>query len=80
MTIETARSFLLWCTILNYAFLVVWALVAILGRGWVYRLSGRWFLVTQEQFDLLNIAGITLYKMGVFLFNPVPLIALYIVR
>jgi hypothetical protein len=80
MTIETARSFLMWCTILNYAILVVWALVAIVGRGWVYRLSGRWFRVTQEQFDLLNIAGITLYKMGVFLFNLVPLIALYIVR
>jgi hypothetical protein len=80
MTVETARSFFLWCTIFNYLFLIVWAIVATLGRGWLYRLSGRIFRMTPEQLDLLNIGGITLYKMGVFFFNLVPCVALFIVH
>jgi hypothetical protein len=80
MSIETARGFFLWCSIVNYALLVVWALLATLGRGWLYGLVGRVFPIPREQFDLLNYAGITLYKMGVFLFNLTPLISLYIIK
>src|SRR5438105_1195479 len=80
MTIETARSFFLWCTILNFIFLLVWVGVATLGRGPVHKLANRVFHLTAEQFDLLNICGITLYKMAIFLFNIVPCVALYIVK
>jgi hypothetical protein len=80
VSIETARSFFLWCSIINYALLCVWALLATLGRGWLHGLVGRVFPVSREQFDLLNYAGITLYKMGTLLFSIVPLISLYIVR
>jgi hypothetical protein len=80
MSIETARSFLLWCSILNYVFLLVWVAVATLGRRSLCKLVGRFYHVTPEQVDLLNICGITLYKMGIFLFNIVPCIALYIVK
>ena len=80
MSIETARSFFLWCSVINYAFLLVWVVVAKVGRDWLCRLSGRFMRVTPEQVDLINVAGITLYKMGIFLFNIVPCIALYIVR
>ncbi len=79
MNIETARSFL-WCSVLNYGFLIVWVVAATAGRDWVCRLSGRVFRVTPEQLDLINFAGITLYKMGIFFFNIIPCIALYIVR
>jgi hypothetical protein len=80
MTLEIARSFFLWCSVLNYVFLLVWVLVATVGRDWLCRFSGRFIRVSPEQLDLLNIAGITLYKMGIFFFNIVPCVALYIVR
>jgi hypothetical protein len=80
VSIETARSFFLWCSVINYTLLIVWALLATLGRGWLYGLVGRVFPMSREQFDLMNYAGITLYKMGTLLFSIVPLIALYIVR
>jgi hypothetical protein len=76
VSIETTRSLFLWCTVINFALLGVWALLATLGRGWLYGLTSRLFRVTPEQFDVLNIAGITLYKMGVLLFNLVPWISL----
>ena len=80
VNIETARAFFLWCSVINYALLVVWVLLATLGRGWLYGLSSRIFRITPEQFDLMNVAGITLYKTGIFLFNIVPLISLYIIK
>jgi hypothetical protein len=80
MTIEILRSFFLWCTILNYALLILWAVLATAGRGWWYELVNRIFPVSRDHFDLVNYAGIALYKMAVFLFNLVPLISLYIIK
>jgi hypothetical protein len=78
MSIEMARSTLLWCTVINYALLVIWFLLYALLHGWLYRLWGRWFRLTAEQFDTLNFAGIVLYKLGILLLNLVPFVALCI--
>jgi hypothetical protein len=80
MSIETARSFLLWCSVINYGILVGWSILVMLGRERLYRLWGRWFPLPREQFELLNLGGMTLYKIGILLFNIVPCIALYLVR
>lgn len=80
MSIETARSFFLSCSVINIAILLVWAGLAILGRDWLYRWVNRLFRISPEQLDLLNLSGITLYKTGVILFNIVPCISLYLVR
>jgi hypothetical protein len=79
MNIETLRHFLLWCTIINYAFLVLWVVLYLQGRGWMHRLYGRIFHLSAEQFDAINFAGIVLYKLGIVLLNMVPLISLYLV-
>jgi len=79
MSIEVARNALLWCTVINYALLLVWFLLLALPHEWLYRLWGRWFHLTAEQFDTINFAGIVLYKLGVLLFNLVPYVALCIV-
>ena len=50
------------------------------GVSRLYRLWGRWFQLPREQFDALNFGGMTLYKIGILLFNIVPCIALYLVR
>jgi hypothetical protein len=80
MSIEIARSFLLWCSVINIANLLVWTALATLGREWLDRLVSRLFRISPEQLDMLNLAGMTLYKTGVLLFNIVPCIALYLVR
>jgi hypothetical protein len=80
MSMEMVRSFLLWCTVINYAVLVVWFLVYRLAHGWLWRLWARWFRLTEEQFDAVNFGGMAVYKVGVLLLNLVPCVALYIVR
>jgi hypothetical protein len=80
MSLDTARSFLLWCSVLNYGLLLLWFGLVMIGREWLYRLWGRWYPLPREQFDTLNLAGMSLYKIGIILFNLVPCIALYLVR
>jgi len=80
MSLENIRYLLLWCTIINYAWIILWFLLVVLGRQWMYKLWGKWFHLSNEQFDFLNFTGMMLYKIGVLLFNLVPLIALYIVK
>ena len=79
MSIAVARSFLLWCTVINYGLLLWWFLVFRLAHDWLYRLHSRWFHLSIEQLDTINYAGMAFYKIGIILFNLVPLVALYLV-
>jgi len=79
MSIAMAREALLWCTVINYGVLVVWWLVFLLAHDWMYRLHGRWFHLSMDQFDALHYVGMGLFKIGILLFNLVPYIALRIV-
>ena len=78
MSVDIVRNFLLWCTVINYVLLVIWFLLYVLPHEWLYRILGRWFRLTAEQFDAVNFAGIALYKLGILLFNLVPYLALRI--
>jgi hypothetical protein len=79
MDIEIWRSLLLWCTIINYAILLLWFLIFALAREWMRNLHGRWFRLPPEQFDAVHYLGMSIYKLGILLLNLVPLIALYII-
>lgn len=80
MTIEIARQFFLWCLLVNYGILVLWAFAILFARDWVRRLHGRWFRLTDEQFDLVHYGGLGLYKLLIFVFNLAPWIALTAIR
>jgi hypothetical protein len=80
MNIEMARSFFLWCTVINYGVLLLWALLFMFAHDGLLWLQGKLVRMSAEQFDLLNVAGITIYKLGIFLLNLVPCIALYIIK
>jgi hypothetical protein len=76
MTIEAGRTFLLWCTVINYAVLFIWFFCFVLARNWLFGMHSRWFRLTREQFDALHYGGLAVYKIGILLLNLVPLLAL----
>ena len=80
MNISALQTFLLWCTVINYIVLILWFAAYVLAHGALYRLHSRWFTFSMEQFDLLNYAGMSVYKIGIMLLNLVPLIALCIMN
>jgi hypothetical protein len=73
------RSFFGWCTVINYGVLVVWFLVFLFAREWMRGIHTRWFRLPAGHFDAIHYAGMGLYKLGIFLFNLVPYVALLIV-
>ena len=79
MTLEIVRGTLMWCTIINYVLLTVWAFAYLFLRASLHRLWNLWFRLSPEQYDILNFIGLTIYKLGIFLFNLVPWVALWIV-
>jgi len=79
MDLHVVRDVLLWCTVINYGVLLWWFLVFIFAHDWMLRLHGRWFRMPVEQFDAIHYAGMAIYKIGIFLLNLVPYVALLIV-
>lgn len=79
MELETLSRFFLWCTIINFAVLLLWFLLFSLAHDWIHRLHGRWFRLSVEQFNAIHYAGIAAYKIGILLFNLVPYVALRII-
>lgn len=80
MKIETIRNMLLWCSIINYGILLIWFVIFTTAHDWIFHLHTKWFRLSQEQFDGLHYGGMSLFKIGIMLFNLAPLIALWIVN
>jgi hypothetical protein len=79
MSIEVTRSFLLWCTVINYGILLVWFLVFVFAHDSIQRIHGRWFRLSGEQFDALHYAGMSILKIGIILLNLVPFVVLSVI-
>jgi len=79
MSIELVRRFLLCCTLINYAVLLLWFGVFVLAHDWLMNLHGRWFHLSHEQFDALHYGGMSIYKIGILILNLVPLVVLSII-
>ena len=79
MTIETMRTVLGWCTLINMGILLYWFLVFTFARDWIYRFHGRWFRLSAERFDAIHYSGMAFFKLGTFLLNLTPWLALVII-
>ncbi len=79
MSIETIRGVLAWSAVINFGLLLWWFLFFTLAHDWMYRLHGKWFKLTREQFDALHYGGMGLFKLGILLFNLVPYLAMRVV-
>jgi hypothetical protein len=56
---------------------MIWFLAIIFARDWIKQVHGKWFNLSDETFDAIHYGGMAVYKIGILLFNLVPLIALY---
>tara|TARA_R110002072_G_scaffold118775_1_gene251256 strand:- start:5497 stop:5739 length:243 start_codon:yes stop_codon:yes gene_type:complete len=79
MSIELLIKFLGWSAIINLGLLMWWASFIIFAHDWVYRMHGKWFNLSYEQFDAIHYAGIAFYKLSIILFNVAPYLALRII-
>ena len=79
MSIEILTGFLAWCIVINYGILILWFLVFVFARDWIYYMHSKWYPISSAQFNAINYAGIAFYKILVLVFILVPYIALRII-
>lgn len=79
MTLETVRSTLAWCSVINLGLLVGWWLFFSLAHDWTYRMHSKWFQMPVERFDTIHYTGMAFFKLAILLFNLVPYLSLRIV-
>ena len=79
MTVEMARGILGWCVVLNFGLLFWWFLLFWFAHDWMNRFHGKIFKMSVEAFDSIHYAGMAFFKIGIFLLNLVPYLALLIV-
>ena len=80
MTVEMASSFFGWCAVINIGLLLWWFLFFWLAHDWMYRFHGKLCRMSVETFDAINYAGMAGFKIGIFLLNLVPYLALVIIQ
>lgn len=73
---QTVLSFLGWCTVINWVFLMLWWLFFSFAHDWVYGVHSRWFTLSRERFDEIHYSGMAFFKLSIFLFNLTPYLAL----
>lgn len=78
MTIQILRSFLLYCSVINYAILILWWVLFTVCHDWMNRILTRLCSLPVEKMDQAQFTAIVIYKMGIIMFNIVPLVALII--
>lgn len=79
MTPSELKAVLLWSLAINYSLLSVWFSAFVFGHDTLFQLHSRWFRISVQTFDAIHYAGMALYKIGLFLLNVAPLIALHII-
>ncbi len=79
MTVDILLGVLGWGAIINMGLLLWWFLVLIFAQDWVYRIHSLWFDIPVEKFNAIHYAGITIYKIVIFVFYIIPYLALRIV-
>ena len=79
MEAQEIRKVLGWCSAINLGVLMLWFLVFVFARDFVFRIHTRWFKIAEERFDEIHYTLMGHYKLAVILFILVPYLVLKLV-
>ena len=77
-SMETVRTFLGWCMLLNVGLLLFSSVAVLLMRGFVTRIHGKMFGLSEEDVSREIYRYLALYKVATLVLTVVPYIALHI--
>lgn len=80
MNIEAVKEYWIWCLALTYSLLMIWFLMFWRWHDGLYRLHSRWFKIDEVRFDAIHYGLMGIYKIGIFLFNLTPLVAVCLMK
>jgi hypothetical protein len=72
-------EFFLWMSVINFAILLWWFFLFSYKKEFIKKLHGIWFSLDDATFDSIHYKGMAYFKIGIFLFNLAPFLALVII-
>ncbi len=78
MDSKMLQQFLMWCSILDIGFLLLWTAAFCLIPDFIYRQKCLWGELSREAFNAANYRLLGTFKIIVIVFNVVPYLALLI--
>ena len=78
MSLHILRHFFFWCSVINLGLFILGFLS--FKMDFTYRMQGRWYKMTKEQFNETFFNSMAIYKILITVFNVVPFFALLIVK
>ena len=80
MDLEKLQNFFLWSLLINLAIYII-SLIAILSlRGFMYKMHGKLFGLSEETIKKFVYAYLGIYKIFINFFNLAPWIAIQIIK
>ncbi len=77
-TIEAAREFLGWCSVINIGLLIFSGIFVVLFRGPISRIHAKMFDLDESNMSRAYFQYLAQYKIAIIVFNIVPYFALRI--
>ncbi len=77
-TIEAAREFLGWCSVINIGLLIFSGIFVVLFRGPISRIHAKMFDLDESNISRAYFQYLAQYKIAILVFNIVPYFALRI--
>ena len=78
MNIELLKTFFMWCTVINLILFSWTAIMCIYCKGFIYRVHGKMFGLSQDTVNSMIYGFLAIYKIVFIVFVLVPWIALTI--
>jgi len=78
MTLSLSDFFLA-SALINYSVLTLWLSIILIARDSIYQLHAKIFAIAVDDVKITHFRAMAYYKMGIFLFNLAPWIALEII-
>ena len=79
MSLYQLLQFFFWCSIINMGLLIFIFLLFKVAHRWIYSIHGKWYRLSEEEFDKVIYRMMLYYKSSIFIFNIVPYFALRII-
>ena len=80
MTTEKLTKFFGWCTVLNMALLLWWAVWMIFASDFVYQVQTLVIDISKEQMNVVHYSAMAFHKILIIVFNVIPYLVLKITR
>lgn len=72
MTLANVADFLLWCTLINGGILLVWTVLFLLAKDFIYGFHSKIFLISKEDYHQAILSALGWFKILFIIFNLTP--------